>query len=802
MKKAMTIAVAAAAALTVSSIDSTAASTVTLKDGKLVYVSTSKIVSGYKVYKKKLYKDGVLAKGRVKYGTGANMKLYKDGKLEKGIYVTANSKYIFKDGSLIKGVYKYETNRAQDLIFKDGVLTNQIIVDNGKLYDNGKLKKGAYVISEYEPHEDLDDDRLYLFLYVDGVLAKGIQQGTYHNETLLFKNGEQPNFFYNGKVYVEGKIAPRDTHILCDDGKLYYNDALFTGTYNNVQYENGVRLYHTIVKQYEDALDDILALASQIGTTPDADLAATIKTKTTDLLALLTKEKSTLYKEYGGGVDEDGEYLNPENTTCKIGGQLQSIIDLAKQLNGEANDTISLLESTLTDVYDYADLYYRDGKLLDGVVDGYLYENGKRIDVALNVALERATANASSAYSELKRAVDNDDDAKVKTALPAYIQASEKAVGAAIDLLEEAKNPTYPNVSLNESFAKDTIRSHYQRLELVYNAANTYALTPHLTSLHSVLKEGYALLGETISFEEPDPNATYVPTAINEVQDGTFDDQGYAYFKVTTTDIEGNYTCVGNADAKNYATWLANSAAQLQTAPQMQSNKVRYLQKGTYYLLVKGQPNKNYHFKLKKRTYNYETLDVLPAAKNDYDRQNVVKLPYYLKQKVSTKIHLTTDQHLQILALPSSTTPVEEIILTNTKTNKTYPVQKLSKARFSSNAPNGTYELTIKPAAAGNGQHVAIRYVLSPTLKMNTLNENGYRDTYTLNVKRDTKFEFTLSDNWSKQLFKIYDDQHQVVKKVTLGDQQRTRTFRYTLKKGRYSVKAPMSVTPKIMKEY
>lgn len=124
MKKTMTIAAIAATALTMATIDSTAAATVTLKNGQLVYSDTGKIVSGYKVYKNKLYKNGVLTTGRVKYGTGANMKLYKDGTLEKGIYITANSKYIFKDGSLIKGVYKHETNHTQDLIFKDGVLTN------------------------------------------------------------------------------------------------------------------------------------------------------------------------------------------------------------------------------------------------------------------------------------------------------------------------------------------------------------------------------------------------------------------------------------------------------------------------------------------------------------------------------------------------------------------------------------------------------------------------------------------------------------------------------------------------------
>lgn len=210
-----------------------------------MYSDTGKIVSGYKVYKNKLYKNGVLTTDRVKYGTGANMKLYKDGTLAKGIYITANSKYIFKDGSLIKGVYKHETNHTQDLIFKDGVLTNKIIVDNYKLYDNSKLKKRPYVIIEYNTYGNDDDDRLYLFLYV------------------------------------EGKVAPRDTHILCNDGKLYYNDALFTDTYNKVYYEDGVRAYNAIVKQYEDTLAEILALKSDIGTLPDDGMSATLKAKTT-----------------------------------------------------------------------------------------------------------------------------------------------------------------------------------------------------------------------------------------------------------------------------------------------------------------------------------------------------------------------------------------------------------------------------------------------------------------------------------------------------------------------------------------
>ena len=203
----MTIAAIAATALTMSTIDSTAASTVTLKDGQLVYSDTGKIVSGYKVYKNKLYKNGVLATGRVKYGTGANMKLY-------------------KDGSLIKGVYKHETNHTQDLIFKEGILTNKIIVDNYKLY------------------------------------------------------------------------------------------------------ENGVCAYNTIVKQYEDTLAEILALKSDIGTVSDDDISATLKAKTMDLVTLVKEEKFSLYTEYGGGRDEDGEYFNSEAMTRKIGGELQKIVEM------------------------------------------------------------------------------------------------------------------------------------------------------------------------------------------------------------------------------------------------------------------------------------------------------------------------------------------------------------------------------------------------------------------------------------------------------------------------------------------
>lgn len=104
MKKLMAIAVATALTSTVVSgpaVD--AATTVKLKNNKLVYAKTGKVVKGYKVYKKKLYKNGKLTTGRVKYGKGKNMKLYYNGSLAKGTYVTKDGKYLFVNGSLEKG---------------------------------------------------------------------------------------------------------------------------------------------------------------------------------------------------------------------------------------------------------------------------------------------------------------------------------------------------------------------------------------------------------------------------------------------------------------------------------------------------------------------------------------------------------------------------------------------------------------------------------------------------------------------------------------------------------------------------
>lgn len=113
-----------------------------------MYTKTGKVVKGYKVYKKKLYKDGKLSTGRVKYGKGKNMKLYYNGTLQKGFYRTKDHQYIFSNGSLQKGSFTtYDIGLVE--VYKDGVRTNKIYIKDDKLYDNNKLKKGKFVINNY-----------------------------------------------------------------------------------------------------------------------------------------------------------------------------------------------------------------------------------------------------------------------------------------------------------------------------------------------------------------------------------------------------------------------------------------------------------------------------------------------------------------------------------------------------------------------------------------------------------------------------------------------------------------------------
>lgn len=294
-----------------------------------------------------------------------------------------------------------------------------------------------------------------------------------------------------------------------------------------------------------------------------------------------------------------------------------------------------------------------------------------------------------------------------------------------------------------------------------------------------------------------DDNTTFENLSLLEVKDGQFDENGYAYFKVSLDQPAGNYQFVGNTAVRVYPVWMAPSADQFLTISPMSAGIVRYIEKGTYYVAIEGKPHANYHFKLKRRTYNVETMNTLKPAKDDYDKTNVAKIPIYNKNQPTVKFTLSKDQYVQFFTLASkSNNWVEKIVLTNNETNKKYTPYKLSGNRFDATLPKGTYTLALKAAQKANGQHIAVRYFLPPALPLNRTVKytEAIQDRYTLNVSKDTKIKFKITDSFGIQgsmyAFNLYNEKNEVVKRVKLKDDQVSREFVYTVKKGHYHIKA------------
>ena len=776
-----------------------------LKNNILVHAATGKVVKGYQEYQKNLYKNGELAPGRVKYGKVPDMKLYRNGILEKGDYITKDYKYVFKDGVLLNGTYKYESQEGEGLtaIYKDGVLTHYIELKNNKLYDNGKLYKGNYVLSSYQYLVDYDEPTsTYLRLFINGTLASGYKEAMYKGETYLFKNGVAGDgkyghlpFYYNGKVYVAGK--PESGYVTLDD-KLYYNHELFTGAQDSRYYKNGVHEYYLVTKEYEDKVQEAAALKAQIGQQSNEVVAALLKEKVAEVFSYLDDhdKKNRIYDDYGHMQYDDvgaAGYETPLNIPQTIKKQLEEIDAVTKQLDGAAEETHTLLQQRIKDIYKEFNLYYENGALLDGEYEGNLYEDGKLIGAILNLAYFKT--ETSFLNYEYKRLVSQKDEVAIKARLQEYVDAATKNLEAANTILKASQDSDYPNVNLYTDSATKTVNKSVSTLRFIQNVMNTYDAEANLTDLQETMTEGFTLLGKTIDFNGPDSSATYQEMPLAHVQDGFLDDKGYAYFKIKLTEAEGNYTFVGNDDVKSYTTFVATAPENIDRSQQLAATDIHYLEKGTHYIAVKGHPNQPYHFKLKRRTYNVESMSVLKPASSDFDRINVAKVPIYQTTQPSVTMQLTTNQHIQFLTLASNTTVIDALELKNEQTGKTYTPKKMSANRFGIFAPNGTYRVSLKSSSPSIGQHVALRYFVSPTLELNKTfsSSDGMRNRFTFVTEKDTKIQFKLSTKYdrasnSNQTFKLYNDKHEVVKKVTLKKGDKTREFTYTLKQGNYYV--------------
>lgn len=793
MKKIATVALTTALAFIAVDVPANAATAkLGLKNNVLVQMSTGKVVKGFKVYKNRLYKEGNIYLSRKKYGKGANMQLYYKGKLDKGFYMTRDTKYVFRDGKLIKGNYThYQGNGQMD--YKDGIrISSTYITYIGKdiyLYQDGKLRKGPHVM-KYDDGED-DAEFIVYRLFIDGKVPTGIHTGTYKNITYTFKDGLTKNpFFYKGKVYVNGQVAEANTYVLCD-GTLYYSHKLFTGEYNDHYYENGQKRYNVFVQTYEQMIAQALTLKEAIGKESDEGVAKQLKVQTDELLTYLKEHKRSLYETYGGR-DDDG-YMNEIVTVRKIGQQLSEIDAMTKQLNGAAADTHEALVKVIDDYYKTKNLHHVDGVLLDGAYEGNIYEKGNLV----TTVVDREQSNAQQAYNDKLSAFNNATTTETSETLQSLLEEVVEALNVSLQKsiieIEESENPTYPNAVPNAYSARADITRSVDELRIIENGMKQYHLQVDTTSLRETMEKAYAKIGETVSLAEVDNHAAYTPIELGNIE-GTYNEDGFAYITLHTKDREGIYK-LDDRDVR----WRISENPELMTnmTEQKAADGV-YLEQGTHYIALKGKPNMSFQMQLTKKTYNFDTKTTWTASKSEYGGDAVI-IPYYKYQSLSTTLTLTNDQNLQIFALPSNGySGLEEIILTDQKKGKTYPVKKLSMARFSTNAPNGTYKLTIVPPKdkVGSQLHVAISYMLSSPLVLNqkTYNRDTINDTFTLNLNKETKIKFKLEDqyeyNTNKNKFKLYDHQHKLVKSVTLKDGQKSREFTYTVKKGRYSIKA------------
>ena len=782
-----------------------------LKNNTLVYRTNGKIVKGYRVYKEKLYKDGKLTTGRIKYGKAPNMKLYRNGIIEKELYITKDYKYAFKDGVLIKGTYKQESQTGLDLIFKDGILSHYIELKNDrpsdkeepKLYDNGKLYKGNYVLSSYQYQPYDEPTSSYLRLFINGKLATGYKKAMYKGETYLFKNGVAGDgeygylpFYYNGKVYVAGK--PSSKYVTIDD-KLYYKHKLFTGEKGDRYYKDGIHHYYLVTKKYEDKIQEATALKMQVGQQSNEVVATLLKEKVAEVLSYLDNKKGRIYDDYGHTEYDDvgsAKYETPLNIPYTIKKQLEDIDSITKQLDGAAEETHILLQQRIKDTYKQFDLYYENGALLDGEYEGNLYEEGKLLGALLNIAYHKT--GTSFLNYDYKRIVSQKDELAIKAQLQDYIDAATKRLQAANTILKASQDPDYPKVNLYTDSATEEINNSLSTFRFIKNIMNSYEATANLTNLQDAMTEGFTLIGKNITFNEVDSEAVYQDIKLLEVQDGAFDDKGYAYFKVNLTEPAGNYTFAGNNDINSYTTFAASTPNKLNISQQLGGKEIRYLEKGMHYIAVKGQPNGRYHFKMQRRTYNVETMRILTPALREFDRANVAKVPIYQTKQPSVPMQLTTNQYIQFLALPSDYRKVSDTLevinaleLKNEQTGQTYTAKKLSAYRFALFAPNGTYRVSLKSARPSIGQHVALRYFLSPTLELNKpfSSSDGVRNKFTFIADKEMKMQFTLSDEYTSsedQTFKLYNANDELVKKMTLKKGEKTRIFTFNVKKGNY----------------
>lgn len=748
-----------------------AASTVKLQHGKLVTVSNGKIVKGYKVYKQKLYYNGQLAKGRVKYGKGISMKLYHHGVLQKGLYVTKNYKRIFKDGYVIKGNYTYRTEKGLDAVFYNGQLTHLIQVDGAHLRDNGKLKKGLYTIKNEYVDDESKDIISHITLYENGKIAKGTQFADYVNERLLFKNGMIPtSMIYQGKVYQNGIRATKNQYVFVDD-RLYANDQPFTGQYDEKYYDAG------IFKGSQATIDYV----SRRTALQKAE-ADTLPTLVNEQLAHAVKNYDVIVKDLGyieRGYEDD------------LQGKLQLANDLRDMqkiiLASDApsrNELYAQVERILEQSYAKEGYVYRDGKIITGWYEDNFYELGVFVRTG---AEQRVIENRDTFSATMDHLAAITDTAEAKTAI-------QDIVTQFITLLQHVDtvfDMSKTNASIDTTEAQKIIATSLLTRKELLQQAKRLQVAVDTTALDAQIVTSYEKIGKTVSFEPSNAQATYIPITVGRLVKGTFDKNGYAYLTVDIKEKEGNYAFNGD---------VANNLIQLSdqqngsTADEQTANTLTYLKNGQYYIILKGEPNSAYKTTFTKRAYNVDTITNWQPTKNISG--NRVKIPLYA-QTPTIPFHLSTNEAIRFYVVRSDgdyqRPVVNKLQLTNMTTGAVYEAVVENENYYYANVPNGDYKLSVTPHSQdiGTPKHIAINYQLIPLLIFNKPVTNAS----TLNVKKEATYQFTLQRRDQEQIsdnesVTLYDDKQHIVKNFVLPKGKISKKMTYTISKGRYTIKS------------
>ncbi len=776
----------------------------TIKNNTLVELSTGKLVKGYQVYQKNLYKDGKLTTGRVKYGKFPNMKLYKDGILQRGVYITKNRKYFFKNGVLAQGIQSFY-NIGTATIYKNGLLINDLHIEkDDKLYDGNTLKKGKFVMLDYL------FDYEFLSLYIDGHLAKGLHKGTYgkNGETYLFEDGKLATAFYNGKAYLNGKVYDKPINI---KDTFYINHKPYTGVYpfssdetrDSEMYDNGKFLYYVTLKTYLDQLEIIQQLQED---------ATNWNEEVSKLVDILTKNIKKIEDGYGRKLisenppelSYDDFYPYDEYAQKQL---LEDLQNIKTRLQGvpNAHHAQAAIEKGIKSVYTLQNLHYENGALLDGEYEGNYYKEGKLIDSAINHELSIAEENYRRATYAYKDEIEKAEDKESLT--NELLEKLLTQVVATHAIATEHKNPVYPNAQASIREAQMTLENSVDEYRFIEDMIKTYHLSIDLMPLQQKMKEAGKALELNVALEDIDTQAAYQTLSLNKAFSGEFDEHGFAYFQMNLQDEEGVYKLNTNYAIANEKTnvWISKNVQTLPTLPALKSKDKEnlYLTQGTHYIVVRGKPKQSYEFELAQYDFNYNKQAVWQV--ND-QQTTPIDLPYFKKKQVRIPIEITNNENISFNVYDARRSRdfknITEMMLTNDATGKVYVVkEKNNYGRFFIELPKGKYTLTYTPPENVYGKGGVLNWVTYTPISL----FNSKDVTTTNNVivmEKDTKFTFDLMhmQNGYSAYFYLYDEHFNLIKKVTSDNMNSMRNFTYTIKKGKYYLRLSsfkMSATAK-----